>query len=55
MKFALLEIKMAIIKILQKFEIFACENTPDVLEFVEGVVRSPRQPVKVVFNERKVL
>ncbi len=55
MKFALIEIKMAIIKILKKFEIFACENTPDVLEFVEGVVRSPRQPVKVVFNERKVL
>ena len=52
MKFAFIELKLALIKILQKFEVCKSENTPDELEFIEGFVRSPSQPIKVVFKER---
>ncbi len=53
MKFAIIEMKLAIIKIVQKFEVCKSENTPVELEFVEGFVRLPSQPVKVMFKERK--
>ena len=52
MKFAMIEVKLALIKILQKFEIQKSENTPVELEFIEGIVRLPSQPIKVIFKER---
>ena len=52
MKFALVELKLALIKILQQFEIQPSPNTPKNLEYIEGLVRSPKQPIKVIFRER---
>ncbi len=52
MKFALIELKLALIRILKQFEVHASSNTPVKLDFVEGIVRSPKQPIKVVFKKR---
>jgi hypothetical protein len=50
MKFALLEAKVALIKILKNFKIYSTENTS--LSFVEGVVRSPKNGIKVLIKKR---
>lgn len=52
MKFALNEMKIALAKLVQTFEIKATENTPDKLEFVEGTVRQPKNGVFVLLKKR---
>ena len=42
MKFALMEVKIALVKLLTTFEILSSQHTPDFLEFSEGVVRVPK-------------
>jgi hypothetical protein len=54
MKFAMIELKMALVKLLQRFEINASENTPEKLEFIEGIVRSSKNPIRVIFKRRKI-
>jgi hypothetical protein len=50
MKFALLEAKVALVKILKNFKIYSTENTS--LAYVEGVVRSPKNGVKILIKKR---
>jgi hypothetical protein len=52
MKFALFEIKIAMVKILRQYEIIRSLNTPEKLEYVEGIVRSPKNPIPVIFKKR---
>ena len=50
MKFALLEAKVALCKILKSFNILPTENTN--LQYIEGVVRSPKNGVKILLKKR---
>lgn len=52
MKFALLEMKLAIVNLLINFEILPSANTPMKLELIEGLVRSPKNGVPVLFKSR---
>lgn len=52
MKFALIELKMAICKILINFIVEPGKDFPYQLEIIEGVVRSPKSDINVVMKER---
>ena len=52
MRFALIEIKIAVVKILQMFEVAACSRTAEKLDFIEGIVRSPKQDIIVQLKRR---
>ena len=52
MKFALVEIKIALVNILRQFQVLPSANTPEKLEFIEGIVRSPKHGIKVQFKKR---
>ena len=53
MKFALLEAKVALVKILKNFKIYSTKNTS--LTYVEGVVRSPKNGIRVILKKRDTL
>ena len=53
MKFAILEIKVCLIKLLNTYEIESTENTPKNLDFNEGIVRTPKDGIKVFFRKRQ--
>ena len=55
MKFAYLEAKIALVRILKNFEILPSKNFPDKLEFVEGIVRKPKDGVKISLLRRKII
>jgi len=54
MKFALMEIKMALIRLVSHFEILKNENTPDCLEFVGDLISnlSAKNGINVVLKRR---
>jgi cytochrome P450 len=52
MKFAMVEMKLALVKLLRKFEVHPSEETPERLEFVEGLVRTPKYGVPVKLKKR---
>ena len=52
MKFALIELKIALVKLLLNFEINSCEQTPDVLPLKEAFVRRPKDGVYVYIKKR---
>ena len=52
MKFAILELKIALVKLLSAYEIKPTPNTPKMLDFNEGIVRTPKNGVFVTFNKR---
>lgn len=52
MKFALLEVKLTLVKILSKFIVEPSLNTPDELFFAENVVRRPKHGIPVIFTKR---
>ena len=54
MRFALLEIKLTLVKVLRKFNVFPSENTPKTLSFVEGIVRRPKNGISVTFGKRNM-
>lgn len=52
-KFALAEIKLALTKILYRYDINSCSQTKDVLELVEGFpMRKPKYGVPVLLTKR---
>ena len=53
MKFAILELKIALCKLLMAYEIKPTENTPDRLDYNEGIVRVPKNGVHVIFKKRQ--
>jgi hypothetical protein len=53
MKFAILEMKVALIKIINNFQICKSKNTVENLEFCEtGVVRRPLDGISLLFKKR---
>ena len=52
MKFALIELKIAFVKLLKNFEFLPSQNTPKVLDFVEGTVRAPINGVSIILKKR---
>jgi hypothetical protein len=52
MKFALIELKMTLVKLLLNYEVRSTEKTPEVLTFREGLVRTPKDGLNVVFKKR---
>ena len=53
MKFAVLEIKLALVKLLRIYNVNACDLTPDKLEFDEGfLARRPKQKIPIILNKR---
>jgi hypothetical protein len=52
MRFALLEIKLTLVKVLRKFNVCPSRNTPEKLRFTEGSVRRPMNGVHVLFEKR---
>jgi hypothetical protein len=54
MKFALLELKIALVRLLKNYEILPGPNTPDKLEFDEGSVRIPKNGVNAIFKKRVI-
>lgn len=55
MKFAILEIKIALVKILMNFEISVGPSTPENLEITEGIVRRPLNGINVCIRKRKII
>ena len=54
MRFALLELKLTLIKLLLRYDVIATENTEKLIEFEEGIVRRPKNGVKVLFRKRAI-
>lgn len=56
MKFALLEVKMTLVKLLRNFEIHhssnGCMANKSKLEILEGQVRRIKDPLNLVFKKR---
>ena len=48
----MIELKMALVKLLLNFEIKPCEQTPDVLPLKEAFVRRPKEGVYVNVKKR---
>jgi len=55
LKFAMIEIKFALFKLLRTFEILPSKNTPECLEFVEGTVRVPINGINVQLKRRNLI
>ena len=53
MKFALIELKMALVKLLLNYEIIADGELPQSIEFKEAVVRVPKHEINVLFKKRQ--
>ena len=53
MKFAIIELKMALVKLLTNYEIKPGAGLPDRLEYHEGIVRTPKDGINVVFVGRE--
>ncbi len=52
MKFAQLELKVALVKLVTNFEVLPGPSTPHKLEFVEGITRTPKGGVNVLLKKR---
>jgi cytochrome P450 len=52
MRFALLEIKITLAKILSKYDILPSLHTPREIVFAEGVVRRPRDGIPITIKRR---
>nr|AHL88987.1 cytochrome p450 3045C4 [Brachionus koreanus] len=52
MKFALIELKIALVKLIMNFEILPSKNYPEILELEEGVVRYIKNGEKVLIRKR---
>lgn len=51
-KFALLQMKLVLVNILTNFEVCCTENTPRSLEYVEGILRSTKTEIPIMFKRR---
>lgn len=52
MKFALLEVKLTLVKILRKYTLEPGLNTPVEMEFTENIVRQPKHGIAIIFKKR---
>ena len=52
MKFALVEMKLALVKLLLNFEVHPSKNMPTNIEIIEGIVRAPKDGIKIILKRR---
>jgi hypothetical protein len=52
MRFAVLEMKLCLTKILQKYNIYPTPSTPKQLQFIEGTVRRPVNKIPIILKKR---
>jgi cytochrome P450 len=52
MKFALMELKMALVKLIVNYEILPSKNTPESLKFRESPIRQAVNGVSVILKKR---
>ena len=52
MKFALVEMKLALVKLLLNFEIHPSKDMPQHVKSIEGIVTTPEHGVKIVLKKR---
>lgn len=52
MKFALVEMKIALVNILRNYEMHPTNNTPKELRITESIIRQPRDGVAIMFKKR---
>lgn len=52
MKFAFIELKMCLVKILSKFQVKSTEKTVEKLDFIEGVIGILTHDVDLAFQKR---
>jgi cytochrome P450 len=52
MKFAMVEMKLALVKLLHKYEIHPSPETPDKIVFTEGAVRTPKYGIPIKLKKR---
>lgn len=52
MRYALMEMKMALAKVLLKFDVLPTENTPTNLTYIEGTVRRPKNIIPIKLKKR---
>jgi hypothetical protein len=52
MRFAILEMKLTLAKVLSKFDVVASKNTLEKLIFTEGTVRRPENGIKIMIQKR---
>ena len=50
MKFALIEMKLALVKLLLNFEILPSNDSK--MEYLDGIVRTPKNGVNVILRKR---
>jgi cytochrome P450 len=55
MKFALIELKIALVKLIMNFEILPSDNIPNELELIEGIIRKPKNGVVVRLKKRNII
>ena len=53
MKFALVEMKLALVNLILNFEVHPSASTPKKLELIEGIVRSPMNGVPIKLKTRQ--
>ncbi|XP_062866777.1 cytochrome P450 3A40-like [Trichomycterus rosablanca] len=54
MRFALVSLKLAIVEILQRFDVSTCDETKIPLEFCSKLFMCPKEPIKLKFTPRGV-
>lgn len=54
MKFALLEMKITLAKILKSFDVLPGKNFTEDLVLSEGVTRKPKYGIDVIFKKREI-
>jgi hypothetical protein len=53
MRYAVLEMKLSLVKILSKYDVLPTDNTPKKLEYIEGTVRRPKTQIPIMLKKRK--
>ncbi len=54
MRFALIEMKLTLVKILGKYNVKSTPNTPRELKYVEGTVRRPKTKIPIILEKRNL-
>ena len=54
MRFALLEMKLTLVKLLMKYDVKSTSNTPSELSYVEGTVRRPKTKIPIILSKRNI-
>jgi hypothetical protein len=54
MKFAMIQMKLALAKVLLEYEVCATEDTPKSLEYIEGILRSTKSTIPIMFKKRNL-